>query len=138
MPEHSRRGLELPEFSQSDGAGTEALRRRKLREVVGEQLAVEEQNLSEGRGGGRLGEDLVGREAPARGVAAAAVVVGEVVGAEAAEVPLRDEDARETLSDALELDGFSVREAEDGLALMSDVVAEKPDAIVLDVALSWI
>ena len=54
------------ELSQNKGAGPTALRRPELREVVGDQLAVEQRQLAERSGGRTLGEDLV-RGVPRRG-----------------------------------------------------------------------
>ena len=64
------------EISQSIGTGPTALRRPELREVVGDQLSVEQRQLAE-RSGRALGEDLIRREAPVRRVAAAPAVVRE-------------------------------------------------------------
>lgn len=49
-----------------------------------------------------------------------------------------DRDTREMLTMALELEGFEVAEAANGLRLISTLAVDKPDAILLDVMMSWI
>jgi DNA-binding response OmpR family regulator len=49
-----------------------------------------------------------------------------------------DRDTREMLTLALELEGFEVAEAANGLRLISTLHVDKPDAILLDVMMSWI
>src|SRR3954471_13264574 len=49
-----------------------------------------------------------------------------------------DRDTREMLTLALELEGFEVTEAANGLRLISTLHVDKPDAILLDVMMSWI
>jgi DNA-binding response OmpR family regulator len=48
-----------------------------------------------------------------------------------------DRDTREMLMLALEADGFDVSEASSGLRLISSLHVDRPDAIVLDVMMSW-
>jgi len=49
-----------------------------------------------------------------------------------------DRDTREMLTLALELEGFEIAEAANGLRLISTLHVDKPDAILLDVMMSWI
>src|SRR5271167_187200 len=49
-----------------------------------------------------------------------------------------DRDTREMLTMALEIEGFEVTEAANGLRLISTLHVDKPDAILLDVMMSWI
>lgn len=49
-----------------------------------------------------------------------------------------DRDTREMLTLSLQSEGFDVREAPDGLGLISTLEVERPDAILLDVMMSWI
>lgn len=49
-----------------------------------------------------------------------------------------DRDTREALMLSLELEGYDVLEAPDGLGLISTLEVERPDAILLDVMMSWI
>lgn len=49
-----------------------------------------------------------------------------------------DRETREMLTLAMELEGFEVREAANGLRLISTLEVDRPDAIVLDVMMSWI
>lgn len=49
-----------------------------------------------------------------------------------------DRDMRELLATALELDGFEVAQAANGLRLITTLHLERPDLIVLDVNMSWI
>jgi DNA-binding response OmpR family regulator len=49
-----------------------------------------------------------------------------------------DRDTREMLQLALELEGFTVSDAANGLRLISTLHVDKPDAILLDVMMSWI
>lgn len=49
-----------------------------------------------------------------------------------------DRDTREMLTLALELEGFEVSEAANGLRLISKLHVDKPDVILLDVMMSWI
>jgi DNA-binding response OmpR family regulator len=49
-----------------------------------------------------------------------------------------DRETREMLTMALELEGFEVSEAANGLRLISTLHVDKPDAILLDVMMSWI
>lgn len=49
-----------------------------------------------------------------------------------------DRDTREMLTLALELEGFDVTEAANGLRLISTLHVDQPDAILLDVMMSWI
>ncbi len=48
-----------------------------------------------------------------------------------------DRDTREMLMLALEAEGFDVSEASSGLRLISSLHVDQPDAIVLDVMMSW-
>ena len=49
-----------------------------------------------------------------------------------------DRETREMLTLALELAGFDVVEAANGLRLISTLHVDRPDAILLDVMMSWI
>lgn len=49
-----------------------------------------------------------------------------------------DRDTREMLMLALELEGFDVSSAANGLRLISSLQVDRPDAILLDVMMSWI
>jgi DNA-binding response OmpR family regulator len=49
-----------------------------------------------------------------------------------------DRDTREMLTMALDIEGFEVTEAANGLRLISTLHVDKPDAILLDVMMSWI
>lgn len=49
-----------------------------------------------------------------------------------------DRETREMLTLALELEGYEVSEAANGLRLISTLHVDKPDAILLDVMMSWI
>jgi DNA-binding response OmpR family regulator len=49
-----------------------------------------------------------------------------------------DRDTREMLTMALELEGFEVAQAANGLRLISILHVDRPDAILLDVMMSWI
>lgn len=49
-----------------------------------------------------------------------------------------DREAREMLATLLRAEGFDVREAANGLKLISSLHADHPELIVLDVNLSWI
>jgi DNA-binding response OmpR family regulator len=49
-----------------------------------------------------------------------------------------DRDTREMLTMALDIEGFEVAEAANGLRLISTLHVDKPDAILLDVMMSWI
>ena len=49
-----------------------------------------------------------------------------------------DRETREMLTLALDLEGFDVREAANGLRLISTLHVDKPDVILLDVMMSWI
>lgn len=49
-----------------------------------------------------------------------------------------DRDTREMLTLALELEGWQVAEAANGLRLISTLSVDRPDAILLDVMMSWI
>ena len=49
-----------------------------------------------------------------------------------------DRDTREMLTLALELEGFDVRQAANGLRLISAMHVDRPDVILLDVMMSWI
>lgn len=49
-----------------------------------------------------------------------------------------DRETREMLTLALELEGFEVREAANGLRLISTLHVDRPDVILLDVMMSWI
>jgi DNA-binding response OmpR family regulator len=48
-----------------------------------------------------------------------------------------DRETREMLTLALESEGFDVSEASSGLRLISSLHVDRPDAIVLDVMMSW-
>ena len=49
-----------------------------------------------------------------------------------------DRETREMLTMALEIEGFEVTEAANGLRLISTLHVDKPDVILLDVMMSWI
>lgn len=49
-----------------------------------------------------------------------------------------DRDTREMLTLALELEGFEVSQAANGLRLISAMHVDRPDVILLDVMMSWI
>jgi DNA-binding response OmpR family regulator len=49
-----------------------------------------------------------------------------------------DRETREMLQMLLELEGFEVKLAANGLRLISSLHVDKPDAILLDVMMSWI
>ena len=49
-----------------------------------------------------------------------------------------DRDAREMLRSLLEVEGFDVKVASNGLRLLSALHIDRPGAIVLDVRMSWI
>ena len=49
-----------------------------------------------------------------------------------------DRDTREMLTLALELEGFDVAQAANGLRLISAMHVDRPDVILLDVMMSWI
>src|SRR5579864_7763975 len=49
-----------------------------------------------------------------------------------------DRDTREMLTLALELEGFDVGQAANGLRLISYLHVDRPDVILLDVMMSWI
>jgi len=49
-----------------------------------------------------------------------------------------DRDTREMLTLALELEGFGVSQAANGLRLISAMHVDRPDVILLDVMMSWI
>ena len=49
-----------------------------------------------------------------------------------------DRETREMLTLALEIEGYEVREAANGLRLISTLEVDRPDAILLDVMMSWI
>src|ERR671939_1858582 len=49
-----------------------------------------------------------------------------------------DRDTREMLTLALELEGFEVAQAANGLRLISAMHVDRPDVILLDVMMSWI
>jgi DNA-binding response OmpR family regulator len=49
-----------------------------------------------------------------------------------------DRDTREMLTLALELEGFEVAQAANGLRLISSLHVDRPDVILLDVMMSWI
>ncbi|HET9553882.1 MAG TPA: response regulator [Anaeromyxobacteraceae bacterium] len=49
-----------------------------------------------------------------------------------------DRDTREMLTLALELEGFDVGQAANGLRLISAMHVDRPDVILLDVMMSWI
>ena len=49
-----------------------------------------------------------------------------------------DRDTREMLTLALELEGFDVGQAANGLRLISAMHVDRPDLILLDVMMSWI
>ena len=49
-----------------------------------------------------------------------------------------DRDTREMLTMALDLEGFEVSQAANGLRLISAMHVDRPDVILLDVMMSWI
>src|SRR3954463_7907612 len=49
-----------------------------------------------------------------------------------------DRETREMLKMALELEGYEVRQAANGLRLLSSLHVDRPDLILLDVMMSWI
>lgn len=49
-----------------------------------------------------------------------------------------DRDTREMLTLALDLEGFEVRQAANGLRLISAMHVDRPDVILLDIMMSWI
>ena len=49
-----------------------------------------------------------------------------------------DRETREMLKMALELEGYEVSQAANGLRLISTLHVDRPDAILLDVVMSWI
>jgi DNA-binding response OmpR family regulator len=49
-----------------------------------------------------------------------------------------DRDTREMLKLALELEGYDVEQAANGLRLISSLHVDRPDLILLDVMMSWI
>lgn len=49
-----------------------------------------------------------------------------------------DRDTREMLTLALELEGFDVGQAANGLRLISAMHVDRPDVVLLDVMMSWI
>ena len=49
-----------------------------------------------------------------------------------------DREVREMLKMALELEGYQVAQAANGLRLISTLHVDRPDAILLDVVMSWI
>jgi DNA-binding response OmpR family regulator len=49
-----------------------------------------------------------------------------------------DRDTREMLTLALDLEGFDVASAANGLRLLSSLHVDRPDVILLDVVMSWI
>ena len=49
-----------------------------------------------------------------------------------------DREVREMLKMALELEGYDVAQASNGLRLISTLHVDRPDAILLDVVMSWI
>jgi DNA-binding response OmpR family regulator len=49
-----------------------------------------------------------------------------------------DRETREMLALALQMDGFEVSQAANGLRLISNLHVDRPDVILLDVNLSWI
>jgi DNA-binding response OmpR family regulator len=49
-----------------------------------------------------------------------------------------DREAREMLAMALEMEGFEVAQAANGLRLISSLHVDRPDLILLDVNMSWI
>ena len=49
-----------------------------------------------------------------------------------------DRDTREMLTLALQLEGFEVSQAANGLRLISAMHVDRPDVILLDVMMSWI
>ena len=49
-----------------------------------------------------------------------------------------DRDTREMLTLALELEGFELSQAANGLRLISAMHVDRPDVILLDVMMSWI
>jgi DNA-binding response OmpR family regulator len=49
-----------------------------------------------------------------------------------------DRETREMLTLALELEGYDVEQAANGLRLISSLHVDRPDLILLDVMMSWI
>ena len=49
-----------------------------------------------------------------------------------------DRDTREMLKTALELEGYEILTATNGLRLLSTLYVDKPDLVLLDVMMSWI
>jgi DNA-binding response OmpR family regulator len=49
-----------------------------------------------------------------------------------------DRDAREMLALALDLDGYEVTQAANGVKLISTLQVDRPDIILLDINMSWI
>ena len=49
-----------------------------------------------------------------------------------------DRETREMLKMALELEGYDVSQAANGLRLISTLHVDRPDAVLLDVVMSWI
>jgi DNA-binding response OmpR family regulator len=49
-----------------------------------------------------------------------------------------DREVREMLKMALEIEGYDVAQAANGLRLISSLHVDRPDAILLDVMMSWI
>ena len=49
-----------------------------------------------------------------------------------------DRETREMLKMALELEGYEVSQASNGLRLISTLHVDRPDAVLLDVVMSWI
>jgi DNA-binding response OmpR family regulator len=49
-----------------------------------------------------------------------------------------DRDTREMLTLALELEGYDVEQAANGLRLVSSLRVDRPDLVLLDVMMSWI
>lgn len=49
-----------------------------------------------------------------------------------------DRDTREMLTLALDLEGYDVEQAANGLRLVSSLRVDRPDVILLDVMMSWI
>ena len=49
-----------------------------------------------------------------------------------------DRETREMLKMALELEGYEVSQAANGLRLISTLHVDRPDAVLLDVVMSWI
>jgi DNA-binding response OmpR family regulator len=49
-----------------------------------------------------------------------------------------DRDTREMLTLALDLDGYDVAQAANGIRLISSLHVDRPDVILLDVMMSWI